>query len=79
MQELVTAGLIGKVPEPPDNADSYLYYNYGSGTIGGLLVTTLEKTTPSNGGVPPSCRPWTGSNWCRSDTPSNQYCICSPQ
>jgi prepilin-type N-terminal cleavage/methylation domain-containing protein len=79
MQQLVTAGFLATVPEPPDNSDAYHYYNYGSGPEGGLIVTNLETYPASTTGVSPSCRPWPPNvNWCNQSS-STMYCICNTQ
>lgn len=75
-QQLVTEGFLGRVPVAPTGR-SYNYYNYG-GTIGGLLVTTLEAAAPSVSGYPGTCRPWAaGQNWCDQSS-SRVYCVCNP-
>jgi len=72
---LVTEGFIGQLPASP-NAYPYYYYDYG-GTVGGLVVGQFTGTPPSTG-YPGSCRPFSGSNWCRSDESSTYYCLCNP-
>ena len=76
MQQLVDAGFLARVPLSPDGS-GYCYYNYGPGSIGALMVTTLETSPNTTTGDPPSCRPWpAGVNWC--DQSSNKgYCICN--
>ena len=91
MGELVTAGLLAKVPSDPRNVTDpndwgycyYVYdssYTYGPGYEhpGALMVGALETAPESTTGEPPSCRPWAPStNWC--DRSSNgYYCICNP-
>lgn len=81
MQTLVSSGHLQSIPRSPGGSwanGGYAYYDYG-GTIGGLLVTTLEAAPNSTTGVSPSCRPWSaGQNWC--DQSSNKYyCLCSPR
>ncbi|MHB1316967.1 MAG: type II secretion system protein [Minisyncoccota bacterium] len=74
-QQLVLEGFLGKVPTPPAKK-TYMYYNYG-GTIGGLLVTTLEDAPPSTQ-YPGTCRPFAaGTNWCDLSS-SRAYCVCNP-
>jgi prepilin-type N-terminal cleavage/methylation domain-containing protein len=76
MQELVSGGFLPSIPKSPGNG-VYCYYNYG-GTIGGLMVTSLEAAQDTTTGIPPSCRPWAaGINWC-SQSSSKEYCICNP-
>lgn len=75
-QQLVTEGFLSRVPVAPAGR-SYAYYNYG-GTIGGLLVTTLEAAAPSISGYPGTCRPWAaGQNWCDQSS-TRAYCVCNP-
>ena len=77
-QQLVTAGFLSSVPQAPAN-HTYAYYNYGPGSIGGLLVTSLESATPQTQPYPGTCRPWTaGGNWCDTGISSKDYCLCSP-
>jgi general secretion pathway protein G len=77
-QQLVTAGFLPKVPVAPAN-HTYMYYNYGAGTIGGLLVTSLEAATPTSQPYPGTCRPWTaGGNWCDTGITDTDYCLCNP-
>jgi len=78
LSELVAEGYLGSKPTPPAGY-TYLYYNYGANSVqGAMLVTTLAATTPSMEGPPGSCRPFSGSNWCRNDVLSNYYCTCNP-
>jgi len=72
---LVTDGDISAIPTSP-NQYPYQYYNYG-GSTGGLIVGELTGTDPAKG-YPGSCRPFTVSNWCRSDIDNPYYCICNP-
>lgn len=75
-QQLVTEGFLARVPTAP-TGKVYNYYNYG-GTIGGLMVTTLEAAPASVTGYPGTCRPWAaGQNWCDLSN-SNMYCLCTP-
>lgn len=75
VQDLVNAGFLNAVPVPPINR-TYHYYYYG-GSIGGILVTTLEAANPSTG-YPGTCRPWPPNvNWCNQSS-SNAYCLCNP-
>jgi type II secretion system protein G len=75
-QPLVDAGFLPTIPKGPTGND-YAYYNYGpNNTRGALLVTTLESTEPSTG-YPGTCRPFSGSNWCRGDVLSRYYCLCT--
>lgn len=77
IQELVSEGLIAKIPYSPGGG-GYCYYNYGSGnTVGALIVTTLEAAPDTTTGIPPSCRPWGTTNWCNSLS-NKYYCICNP-
>lgn len=78
MQEMIDAGVLGKVPKSPAGL-RYCYYDYGSGNeMGAMMVTVLQAAPPSISGLAPSCRPWAGgTNWC--DKRSTQYyCLCSP-
>ena len=75
-QQLVAEGFLSRVPATPTGI-RYSYYNYMNKVEGGLLVTTLEAAAPSFG-YPGTCRPNTGSNWCRSDLLSTEYCVCNP-
>jgi len=78
LSELVDEGYLGSKPTPPPGY-TYLYYSYGPNSVqGAMLVTTLQAATPSLEGPPGSCRPFSGSNWCRSDVVSNYYCTCNP-
>jgi type II secretion system protein G len=75
-QQLVTEGFLGSVPQSPINS-AYNYYNYG-GSVGGLLVTTLEAAAPTVVGYPGTCRPWPPAvNWCGADN-TTHYCLCNP-
>ena len=77
LDDLVSAGFLAEKPVPPSGY-VYYYYNYGSGSaMGAMLATTLKAATPSLTGLPGSCRPFSGYNWCRNDVMSNSYCICS--
>lgn len=76
MQELVSEGFLPKIPASP-GGPTYAYYNYG-GSIGALLVTTLEAAPDTTTGIAPSCRPWgPGINWCDQSS-TKQYCLCVP-
>lgn len=76
-QQLVSSGFLGFVPIAPTN-HAYNYYNYGS-SIGGLLVTSLEATSPApTTGYAGTCRPWAAyQNWC-SQISDTEYCVCNP-
>lgn len=77
MQELITGGFLSVIPKSPGGG-AYCYYNYGSGNkIGAFLKTVLETAPNTTTGIPPSCRPFSGSNWCRDDVSDKQYCICN--
>ena len=77
MQELVDAGLLGKIPHSPDSS-KYCYHNYGANnTIGALLKTNLSNTPRTTTGLYNSCRPFT-NNWCSAINSNNEYCICTP-
>lgn len=75
-QDLVDAGYLPSIPQPPSSDYIYQYYYYG-GNIGGLLITTLNHTDPSTG-YPGTCRPWASgvSNWCTASN-NNYYCLCN--
>jgi prepilin-type N-terminal cleavage/methylation domain-containing protein len=75
-QQLVTEGFLSSVPRDPLSATGYNYYNY-LGTIGGLLVVTLETVPATTVGPYGSCRPFT-NNWCSSTVANPQYCLCNP-
>jgi prepilin-type N-terminal cleavage/methylation domain-containing protein len=75
LQPLVTDGDIAAIPTSP-NSIPYEYYNYG-GSTGGLIVAEFTATAPAKG-YAGSCRPFTVSNWCRSDIDNPYYCICNP-
>ena len=77
--QLVTAGFLPKVPTPPAN-HTYMYYNYGAGSVpGALLVTSLEAAPPTSQPYPGTCRPWTaGGNWCDTGLTNTSYCLCNP-
>lgn len=77
MQQLVTAGILSKVPRS-DGGSGYCYFDFGKGNNGGILLTTLESTPPSVNGLVPSCRPWTsvGATWCEQRM-SQEYCMCN--
>lgn len=82
MQELVTAGMLAKIPKPPNNdtgQNGYCYYNYGGGNnIGAIVLTANTEIPPSTTGLPPSCRPWAATtNWC-DQALNNYHCICNP-
>ena len=77
-QQLVNAGFLPAVPIAPAN-HVYMYYNYGAGSIGGLLVTGLEATPAQTQAYPGTCRPWSaGGNWCDTGLSSTYYCLCNP-
>jgi type II secretory pathway pseudopilin PulG len=84
LQELKDGGYLKEVPKDPKNSAPYIYgyYNYGVGNSTGALVVAgleaIEPTTDTTGIMPDSCRPWTGTNWCRSDLASTQLCLCAP-
>lgn len=74
--QLVAEGFLASVPQSPSGS-IYAYYNY-SGTIGGLLFTTLEAVAPTVTGYPGTCRPWPpATNWCGQDN-TTHYCLCNP-
>jgi len=78
LYELVDDGFLAAKPQPPAGY-IYQYYNYGPNNERGLmLVTTLKASAPSLQGEPGSCRPFSGTNWCRNDVASTQYCTCNP-
>ncbi len=76
VQQLVTEGFLPSVPKDPAVSNGYAYYNY-LGSVGGLLVVTLESISPTT--VPPygSCRPF-DLNWCSYTQVNSQYCLCNP-
>ena len=77
LSALVSEGFISSLPESP-NAYSYRYYNYGpNNTAGAMVVGELRGGTAPATGYPGSCRPFSGSNWCRSDQASIFYCVCA--
>lgn len=81
LQELITGGYLSGLPKAPNNdaTNPYFYYDYGAGnSMGMMVVTQLEATSPSATGYPGTCRPFAaGTNWC--DLSSNTwYCICNP-
>lgn len=71
-QILINAGLIDK--SFPANIGDFCWYDYGWAIV---MRTTLE--TPTEDFLRNSintCRPFQGSNWCRSDLLTNDYCTC---
>lgn len=83
--KLVSEGFLDKVPNDPlykvsDSSTSYkyLYFSWNA-EAGALLVTTLETYNSVTTGKPPSCRPFSGENWCSVSDPhiGNYYCICN--
>ncbi len=82
MQELVDAGVLGKVPHSSSGSPGYCYYDFGSAPVNGVypgavLMSRLETGTPSTAGPYSSCR-FTGKGWCESNPASLNYCTCSP-
>ena len=75
MQLLIDNGFMSKIPLGPQN--DYCYYNYSAGSPDGAMIVTSLENYSSMTGEPESCRNWTGSNWCRSDIASSQYCVCN--
>lgn len=76
-QPLVTAGFLSTIPQGP-NGNDYRYYNYGPGSgVGAIITTVLEAAPPSNG-YPGTCRPFSGTNWCRNDIQTREWCLCNP-
>jgi len=76
MNLLVSGGFMGSIPGSPGGG-TYCYYNYGAGSVGALMVTTLEAAPSTVTGIPPSCRPWeSGVNWCDRNS-DKEYCICN--
>lgn len=79
MNELVTAGFLGKVPGNPKGSagPGYCYYNF-EGDKNAMVVTLLEGGEFTTQGMPPSCRPWPAGSpagWCTND-PTRLYCMC---
>jgi prepilin-type N-terminal cleavage/methylation domain-containing protein len=82
LSELVDEGYLTKPPKDPQQGQvanrSYYYYDYGAGNPRGALLVTVLETYRGTSGLPGSCRPFTGSNWCRSDALSSYFCLCMP-
>jgi prepilin-type N-terminal cleavage/methylation domain-containing protein len=78
LDELVTAGELKNIPQPPSGT-TYCYYNYGRGnSIGAIFVIrNLEAIDPTTTAPEGSCRPFT-NNWCSNTNPSREYCVCNP-
>ena len=73
-QILINSGLIDKAP----SADlvNFCWFDYG-GSTGLVMRVSLESaTTEFLTTSPNTCRPFSGSNWCRSDLIANDYCTC---
>ncbi len=85
MQEMVTAGYLPAIPHNA-NGFGYCYYNYGAGSVGGLVWTRLEAAANSvsaaaaygTGGAGNVCRPFSG-NVCNYDSADTFYCTCNSQ
>jgi len=78
MQILVNQGHLPKIPTDPGSG-SYCYHNYGRGNVQGAMIRAIfEQELSTTSGIPPSCRPFNGSNWCRNDSNDKQYCLCHP-
>ena len=76
MQILIDNKFLSAIPSDPGSG-SYCYHNYGSGNNRGAMIRAVFEQEPSTtSGIPPSCRPFSGSNWCRSDVNDKQYCLC---
>jgi len=79
LQELSDDGLIPSDPKDPlSPARRYWYYDYGKAgsPLGALVFAYLENYSGTEG-VPPSCRPSSGSGACRNDIANNAYCMCN--
>tara|TARA_B100000745_G_scaffold87746_1_gene55016 strand:- start:1087 stop:1587 length:501 start_codon:yes stop_codon:yes gene_type:complete len=78
VQELVDEGFIPSIPRDPrhEAGSYYMFYDYGDGPAGALMVTYLEGVEPSTDGPNSSCRPFT-NNWCSSTIASTAYCLCN--
>ncbi len=77
--QLVAAGFLPAVPSAPAN-HTYMYYNYGRGSVpGAFLKTSLESVPAQTSPYPGTCRPWTlGTNWCDTGIASTDWCLCDP-
>jgi len=80
LQSLVTAGYLPpNITSPNNSTYPYCYYDYGTGTTAGAIVTGwLEAATPpSTAGFRGTCRPFgAGTNWCDQSI-NGYYCLCS--
>lgn len=81
LQSVVNEGLLPSNLVAPNNSTyPYCYYNYGTGTEPGALVTGyLESQLPeTTAGYPGTCRPWAANaNWCDQRI-NGYYCLCNP-
>lgn len=80
LQSLVTAGYLpANITSPNNSTYPYCYYDYGTGSAAGAIVTGwLEAATPpSTAGFRGTCRPFaSGTNWCDQNI-NGYYCLCS--